>query len=332
MPPKRRRSPSPSILPLPALSTALTEEPALSHSPHASKKLKLLAEFNSTSPFPTFQHPTAAEAKSIHALLASHTPGGAPVHQAPSSGSNSATTCGHAPNVLDALIGTILSQNTSSANSSAAKRSLDAAFGTGESGFAKMVAAKRDDIVTAIRCGGLANRKAKIIQEALSTVKEKHGRFDLQHLAAPGVTDEQAMQELVSLDGVGPKTAACVLSFCLGRQAFAVDTHVFRLAKLLGWMPKSADRVGAQAHLELRIPPELKYGLHVMMVRHGRVCKGCKKDGKGSCVLKTWVKENGVEGGKVESEGEHDIKDLPKMEADAALTRGQARTRRMVKQ
>lgn len=260
-------------------------------STHASKKLKLLAHHTICSPFPDFLHPSTEDARAIYALLASHTPGGAPVHSAPFADSNSATTCGHTPNVIDALIGTILSQNTSSANSSAAKRSLDGLFGQGEPGFEKMAKADRQTIADAIRSGGLANRKAKIIQGALTAVKKKHGRYDLQHLAAPDVTDERAMQALVSFDGVGPKTAACVLSFCLGRQAFAVDTHVFRLSKLLGWVPETADRVGAQAHLELRIPPELKYGLHVMMVRHGRACRGCKKDGRGPCPLKSWLKE-----------------------------------------
>lgn len=264
------------------------------HSTHASKKLKLLAHHTICSPFSNFLDPSTEDVRAIYALLASHTPGGAPVHSPPLADSNSATTCGGTPNVIDALIGTILSQNTSSANSSAAKRSLDSIFGQGEPAFEKMANADRQMIADAIRSGGLANRKTKTIQEALIAVKKKHGRYNLQHLAAPGVTDERAMQELVSLDGVGPKTAACVLSFCLGRQAFAVDTHVFRLSKLLGWVPKAADRVGAQAHLELKVPPELKYGLHVMMVRHGRTCRGCKKDGRGPCPLKSWLKERTV--------------------------------------
>ncbi|KAF9225603.1 DNA glycosylase [Gyrodon lividus] len=306
---KRRRSASPpkqSAVVGPNGDSSTTSTDALST--HAYKKLKLLSEHSASSPFPDFHHPSAEDAHAIHGLLASHTPGGAPVHEAPSTSSNSAMTCGHAPNVIDALIGTILSQNTSSANSSAAKRSLDNVFGLGEPGFEQMAKADRQLIVDAIRSGGLANRKAKIIQEALVTVKKKHGRYDLQHLAAPGVTDEQAMQELVSYDGVGPKTAACVLSFCLGRQAFAVDTHVFRLSRLLGWIPKTADRVGAQAHLQLKIPPELKYGLHVMMVRHGRACRGCKKDGKGLCPLKTWLKEKGtMQSEKVE--GHDDLHD-----------------------
>ena len=292
---KRRRSTSPlpqrdaAVQPDGDANTTSLDGPGLST--HASKKLKLLADHSLCSPFSDFLHPSTEDTRAVYTLLASHTPGGAPVHDTSPANSNSAMTCGHTPNVIDALIGTILSQNTSSANSSAAKRSLDSTFGQGEPGFENMANAERNTIADAIRSGGLANRKAKIIQEALIAVKKKHGRYDLQHLAAPGVTDEHAMQELVSLHGVGPKTAACVLSFCLGRQAFAVDTHVFRLSKLLGWVPKTADRIGAQAHLELKIPPELKYGLHVMMVQHGRACRGCKKDGRGPCPLKNWLKE-----------------------------------------
>jgi endonuclease-3 len=79
--------------------------------------------------------------------------------------------------------------------------------------------------------------------------------------------------------------------FCLGRDSFAVDTHVYRLSKLLGWVPPKADRVLAQAHLDLRVPDELKYGLHVLFIQHGRACAGCKNTGKGECVLKTYLKE-----------------------------------------
>jgi endonuclease III len=64
---------------------------------------------------------------------------------------------------------------------------------------------------------------------------------------------------------------------------------VFRLSRLVGWVPERADRVLAHAHLDLRIPGELKYGLHVLFVQHGRACKGCKKGGKGKCVSKEWL-------------------------------------------
>ncbi|KAI0090109.1 DNA glycosylase [Irpex rosettiformis] len=281
-------------------------------SPTKSKKLKLLAEHSLASPFPDFRRPTATEAFQVHAVLSKSHPDIPATPRPASEDSDAARTCGNVPNVLESLIGTILSQNTSSSNSTAAKRSLDETFG--RNNFAAIVGAEKDAVVEAIRMGGLANKKAEVIQRILREVKERHGVYSLQHLAGvvkqeQGLdvdevkkedtyeassgekkvhSDVEAMQELVSYNGVGPKTASCVLLFCLGRESFPVDTHVFRLSKLLGWVPSKADRVTAQAHLDLRIPNELKYGLHVLMVGHGRRCKGCR--GKGECPLKTWMK------------------------------------------
>lgn len=290
---KRPRSPTPE---------KATAEPATNR----TKKLKLLAEHSLASPFPDFQHPTRAEAYQVHAILAEAHPDIRTDPTPASEDHNAARTCGKVPNVLESLIGTILSQNTSSRNSTAAKRGLDQTFG--RNNFEAIATADKAGVVEAIRTGGLANKKAEVIQRILREVKKRHGSYSLQHLAGvmkqeevggvkikaeeesgpKGYSNEEAMQELVSYDGVGPKTASCVLLFCLGRESFPVDTHVFRLSKLLGWVPSKADRVAAQAHLDIKIPNELKYGLHVLMVGHGRRCKGCR--GKGDCVLKTWLK------------------------------------------
>lgn len=291
---KRHRSVSPDgpFKLLPVESSTLDGLTSLT--PHTSKKLKLHASYTVSSPFPDFAHPTPKEAADVHALLSREHPSHRAVRIEPTSSSNSAITCGNVPNVIEALIGTILSQNTSGKNSSAAKTSLDAAFG--RNSFAAIVSAPREDVVSAIRQGGLANKKANTIQNVLKSIKEKHGDYSLQHLTATEdgkrLTDDEIMKELISYDGVGPKTASCVLLFCLGRDSFAVDTHVFRLSKLLGWVPEKADRVLAQAHLDLKIPGELKFGLHVLMIQHGRTCGGCKKAGSGtSCVLKTYSKQ-----------------------------------------
>ncbi|KAM5541676.1 hypothetical protein V8D89_004657 [Ganoderma adspersum] len=325
---------------------------------HRAKKLKLLASHSISSPFPDFPHPTTAEAGQIHALLASthpdiassYTPPPDEVQDGSGSGSrgNAAQTCGQVANVLDSLIGTILSQNTTAKNSTAAKHALDAAFG--RHNFRAIAEARREDVAEAIKTGGLANKKAGVIQKILRDVYERHGAYSLQHLsrvtpstpsattsdpsskgklkgdaardgrgqaaATPTITDEEAMQELVSYDGVGPKTASCVLLFCLGRASFPVDTHVFRLSRLLGWVPPRADRVTAQAHLDLTIPDGLKYGLHVLMVGHGRRCKGCKGTGGGKsaeCVLKRWLR--GQKGAKGPEEMEATV---VKAEEDAA--------------
>ncbi|TCD59994.1 hypothetical protein EIP91_010929 [Steccherinum ochraceum] len=299
---KRPRSPSP-ISPLGKRTSQVAD--------NRTKKLKLLAEHALASPFPDFLHPTAEEAAEVHAVLAKAHPDIKITHRSPSEGSNAAKTCGSVPNVLESLIGTILSQNTSGRNSTAAKRSLDEAFG--RNNFEAIATAKKADVVEALRHGGLANKKADVIQTILRDVHSKYGKYSLQHLAhisdssedtkeldekpvRNAVSNEDAMKELVSFAGVGPKTASCVLMFCLGRYSFPVDTHVFRLSRLLGWVPQKADRVTAQAHLDIMLPGELKYGLHVLMVGHGRRCKGCKsvKSSKASaaeCVLKNWLKD-----------------------------------------
>ena len=265
-----------------------------SDSPHKAKKLKLQSTFATESPFPNFNRPTPSEAKEVYELLSkAHRPHN-PIRKASLASNNSAQTCGSVLNVIEALIGTILSQNTSGINSSRAKAALDDTFG--KNNFASIAAAPHADVVNSIRSGGLANKKATTIQNILKYVKERHGEYSLQHLAAvqedQRMTDDEIMKELLLYNGVGPKTASCVLLFCLGRDSFAVDTHVFRLSKVLGWVPPNADRILTQAHLDLRIPGDLKYGLHVLMIDHGRVCKGCKNAGsRKGCILKTYLNE-----------------------------------------
>ncbi len=79
------------------------------------------------------------------------------------------------------------------------------------------------------------------------------------------------MSYLVSLPGVGPKTARCVLMYSLGRYVLPVDTHVWRVSERLGWVAggKHPDE-RRSAELEGKIDPSLRYSLHVTMVAHGR--------------------------------------------------------------
>jgi endonuclease-3 len=123
---------------------------------------------------------------------------------------------------LEELILTVLSQHTSDVNAERAFEGLRAAFATWD----EVVRAPNRSVADAIRSGGLADTKAPRLQAILREVEERRGAFDLSYLAA--LSDEQARAELVSLPGVGPKTAAVVLSFALGRDAMPVDTHVHR--------------------------------------------------------------------------------------------------------
>lgn len=174
-------------------------------------------------------------------------------------------------NPLDALIGTILSQNTTDVNSGVAFARLRDRFGS----WGAVADADVRSIEAAIRPGGLSRMKAPRIKRILRQIREERGRLSLGFLAR--MTDDEAREYLLALDGVGLKTANVVLLFALGRQVFPVDTHVLRVSKRLELIePKtSADR--AHAELEALIPPERRHALHLNVIAHGRrVCKAAR--------------------------------------------------------
>jgi endonuclease-3 len=78
----------------------------------------------------------------------------------------------------------------------------------------------------------------------------------------------------MSLPGVGPKTAAVVLSFSLGRDAMPVDTHVHRVTTRLGLVPPKVSAERADRILHELVPEGLRTPLHVALIRLGReICK-----------------------------------------------------------
>jgi endonuclease-3 len=169
---------------------------------------------------------------------------------------------------LDELILTVLSQHTSDRNAERAFESLRASFPTWDA----VVRSQPERVADAIRSGGLANTKAPRIQAILREVLEREGRYDLTALAT--MPDEQASGYLATLPGVGPKTAAVVLAFALGRDAFPVDTHVHRVSTRLGWIPPKTSAEKAHVLLAERIPVELRVPMHVGLIRLGReICK-----------------------------------------------------------
>lgn len=179
------------------------------------------------------------------------------------------------------LVYTILSQHTSDANSLRAYVQLRKVFPTWDA----VVAASPDAVATAVRNGGLARIKAPRIQRVLREIKTQRGAYDLDFLRRLPLREAKAW--LLSLDGVGPKTAACVLLFGLGLPAFPVDTHVHRVAKRLGLI---GPKVGAEeAHdiLERMAGPERVLPFHMYLIAHGRrVCKA-QRPRCGQCVLES---------------------------------------------
>lgn len=110
----------------------------------------------------------------------------------------------------------------------------------------------------------------------------------------------KALKALIRYPGIGPKTAACVILFCLQRPCFAVDTHIFRICKWLGWVPEKANEITAFSHLDVKIPDELKYSLHQLFIKHGKECPRCRAitsptsaDWDKGCVIEHLVKRTG---------------------------------------
>ena len=168
------------------------------------------------------------------------------------------------------LVCTILSQNTNDNNRDRAYTALRARFPTWE----QVRDAPTRQVITAIRPAGLANQKGPRIQKVLRRITEldRAGRINLDFLADRPV--EEAKQWLMSLNGVGPKTAAIVLLFSLNRPAFPVDTHIHRVTTRLGLIPKGTSAEKAHNVLEVLVPPEWYYSFHLNVIAHGRaVCK-----------------------------------------------------------
>jgi endonuclease-3 len=166
------------------------------------------------------------------------------------------------------LVRTVLSQNTSDRNRDVAYTRLRERFPTWED----VRDAPLDELVDAIRPGGLAETKAPRIQEILRRLPHDGGAPTLDWLA--DASRDDAIDFLTSLPGVGRKTAACVMIFALGRPEIPVDTHVHRVGGRLGLFPERASFELAHDEMLRITDPEDAYELHVNLIAHGRaICR-----------------------------------------------------------
>lgn len=180
---------------------------------------------------------------------------------------------------VGALVNTILSQNTNDHNRDIAYQQLRDRFPTWE--FVRD--ASEEAIIEAIRPAGLAPTKGPRIKEALMTIAERQGEISLDFLRDWPL--EKARAWLLDLNGVGPKTAAIVLLFSMGRPAFPVDTHVHRVTQRLGLIPTSTSREKAHDLLEMIVPEELYYPFHLNIIEHGRTICSARKPECERCML-----------------------------------------------
>jgi endonuclease-3 len=184
---------------------------------------------------------------------------------------------------VDELVYTVLSQNTADVNTDRTFAGLRRRFPT----WSAVRDASVAEIEAAISLGGLAATKAPRIKAILAALSAPGEAAEPDLGALDGLDDAAAAAWLEALPGVGPKTAACVLLFSLGRPVMPVDTHVHRLARRLGLIDGGV--TAEQAHPLLTAlagpDPAQIYAAHVDLVRHGRRVCHARRPRCGECVL-----------------------------------------------
>lgn len=168
---------------------------------------------------------------------------------------------------FDILVATILSQNTNSENTRKAFSRLKEKV----SSFKDLLALDEGKLKELIRPAGLYNVKTKRLKKLARIMVERYGgRLD----SILRKTPKEAREELLSLEGVGPKTADIILAFKKGVPVVPVDTHIFRVSKRIGVASPKADYEGVRSALEADIPPEKRQAAHLLLIQFGReICR-----------------------------------------------------------
>lgn len=165
---------------------------------------------------------------------------------------------------IDFVVRVILSQNTNDINRDKAFKNLKEKYDS----YEEVENAPREDLIDVIRVAGLGPTKAERIQEALGIIREKSGDYSIEFLGDMSV--EEAKKWLTDIPGIGPKSAAVILCFYFRMPVFPVDTHVHRLSKRYGLVPENASREKTHEIMEEKVPDDIKYPFHILLITHGR--------------------------------------------------------------
>jgi endonuclease-3 len=158
------------------------------------------------------------------------------------------------------LIGCVLSQRTRESNAGrAAERLFEAASTPGE-----VLGLGDETIRDLVRCSGFYNQKADYISGICQALVRDHGG-----------NVPRDRETLMSLPGVGPKTADIVLSYAYSEPSIAVDVHVSRVARRVGLAPEGADPEEVKERLEGATPMEDYRFIDNSFVRVGK--EFCRK-------------------------------------------------------
>ncbi len=165
---------------------------------------------------------------------------------------------------LSNLILTVLSQNTNDNNRDQAYRRLKKKLPTWE----QVMRANVRQIEVAIRPGGLAKQKSARIKNILKWINQEYGSLTLDSLCT--MNPEEAIEKFCQLKGIGVKTISVVLMFSCGIDIFPVDTHVHRICRLLGLVPKNVTAEKTFWLMQPFVPKGKSFSLHINFLKLGR--------------------------------------------------------------
>ena len=173
--------------------------------------------------------------------------------------------------VLECLILTILSQNTTDVSRDKGYAQLREKFPTWED----VLNADADAVEETVKIVGLGKQKTETIKNFLSWLKAEYNDLSLEFIH--DMNTEDALEFLIQHKGIGIKTASVTLSFACGRDVFPVDTHILRISKRLGLIPQNCSAEKAHLELPTLIPKGKTYPFHMNLIYFGRqICNARK--------------------------------------------------------
>lgn len=172
-------------------------------------------------------------------------------------------------NPFQLLVATILSAQTTDERVNSVTPALFAAYPTA----ADLADADPDAVETLIYPTGFFRSKTRSLQGMAAGLEERFG----------GEVPSR-MEDLVTLPGVGRKTANVVRSVGFGLPGLPVDTHVGRLSRRLG-LTASSDPVKVEADLDAMVRPADRGALSLRLILHGRRVCDARRPRCDRCIL-----------------------------------------------
>lgn len=198
---------------------------------------------------------------------------------------------------LSELVGSLLSHRTKNKESGVALRNLQAAYPD----WCDLIDAPPAEVESHIAMVTYPEVKVPAIQNSLRYILAERGELSLEFLREMSPEDAQAW--LRRIKGVGPKTAAATLAFSsLKMRALPVDSHHYRVARRLHFIPMSVGEGPSHERLEALLPRDWEaqelYDHHEILMLHGqRVCHW-RKPACDDCVLADLCPSRGTSGGE----------------------------------